>query len=116
VRRNGRRWSQRHTKPVNRLTHRDWVMLRLLFYILSTDTSSVTVKDILWSENFITSLFGQDTVLKAFDLIRKDQIAIGAYDNHESWAMRRLRQNMGGYKSDEPCLDLKDSWRLVSKG
>ena len=93
MRRNGKRWSEQF-KPVSKLTHRDWVMLRLLFYVLSTDVSSQSVKDILWSMNFIESLFGRETVLKAFDMIHKDQIAIGAYDNPDSWAMRRLGQSI----------------------
>ncbi len=93
MRRKGKQWSQQH-KSIARLTNRDWVMLRMLYYILSTDTSSVTVKDVLWSENFISALFSKETVLKAFDLIRKDQVAIGAYDNPESWAMRRLKRSI----------------------
>jgi hypothetical protein len=99
MRRDGRRWSEQY-KTVDNLTHRDWVLLRLLFYILSTDTSSGSVKDILWSMNYIESLYSKETVLKAFDLIRKDQIAIGAYDNPESWAMRRL-QNSINYQESE---------------
>ena len=91
--RNGRRWSQKH-KSVSRLTHRDWITLRLLFYILSTDVSSVTVKDILWSQDYLINQYGRDTVLKAFDLIRRDQMAIGAYDNPASKAMRDLQSNI----------------------
>ena len=91
--RNGRRWSQQH-KSVSRLTHRDWITLRLLFYILSTDVSSVTVKDILWSQDYLINQYGRDTVLKAFDLIRRDQMAIGAYDNPASKAMRDLQSNI----------------------
>lgn len=82
------------SKPVHRMNYRDWLMLRLLFYILSTDVSSATVKDIDLSIRFADLLFGRDNVLKAFDMIRKDQIATGAYDNRESWAMRRLRQSI----------------------
>lgn len=98
MRRNGIRWCI-HEKPVHRLSHREWVMLRMLYYIISTDTSSVTVKDVLWSKDFIVSLVGEKTVLKAFDMIRKDQIAIGAYDNPDSQAMRRLRQSINDYSS-----------------
>lgn len=97
--RHSNRWRSQE-KPVHRLTHREWVMLRMLYYIISTDPTSVTVKDILWSRHFLVSLVGEKTVLKAFDLIRKDQIAIGAYDNPDSRAMRRLRQSIGGWPPD----------------
>lgn len=89
-----------HDKPIDQLTHREWVMLRMLYYIISTDTTSVTVQDILWSKYFIASLVGEKTILKAFDLIRKDQIAVGAYDNPDSRAMRRLRQSINGWAPD----------------
>ena len=81
-------------KTIDKLTQQDWVTLRLLFYVLSTDTSSQSVKEIAWSMDFVKHLFGTDTVLKAFDMIRKDQVAIGAYDNPDSWAMKRLRQSI----------------------
>ncbi len=99
MRRSGIKWCV-HDKPVDRLTHREWVMLRMLYYIISTDTTSVTVKDVLWSKYFIAALVGEKTILKAFDLIRKDQIAEGAYDNPDSRAMRRLRQSINGWAPD----------------
>lgn len=99
MRRSGIRWSV-HDKPVDRLSHREWVMLRMLYYIISTDPTSVTVKDVLWSKYFIAGLVGEKTILKAFDLIRKDQIAVGAYDNPDSQAMRRLRQSINGWAPD----------------
>lgn len=89
-----------HDKPVDQISHREWVMLRMLYYIISTDTTSVTVQDILWSKYFIASLVGEKTIPKAFDLIRKDQIAVGAYDNPDSRAMRRLRQSINGWAPD----------------
>ena len=97
--RHSNRWRSQE-KPVHKLTHREWVMLRMLYYIISTDPTSVTVKDIFWIRHFIVCLVGEKTVLKAFDLIRKDQIAIGAYDNPDSRAMRRLRQSIDGWPPD----------------
>lgn len=111
--RNGRRWSQQH-KSVSRLTHRDWITLRLLFYILSTDVSSVTVKDILWSQDYLINQYGRDTLLKAFELIRKDQIAIGAYDNPASFAMRNLQSNLR--QINDPEITIEERVNMIMKG
>jgi hypothetical protein len=90
----------KYYKPVEKLNDKEWVMLRLMFYILSTDVSSVTDKEIDRSQRFVLDLFGIETTMKAFDMIRKDQIARGAYDSPSSWATRRLCQSINGAASD----------------
>ena len=80
-------------KPINELTKQDWIILRLLFYITSTDVSSATVKDVIKSSDYVRWYYGTDTVLAAFELIRKELMAGGEYDNPESLAMRTLKKN-----------------------
>jgi hypothetical protein len=90
----------KYYKHVEKLNDKEWVMLRLMFYILSTDVSSVTDKEIERSKDFVLDLFGIETTMNAFELIRKDQIARKAYDNPASWAMRHLRQSIQLTKGD----------------
>ena len=80
-------------KPLNKLTKQDWILLRLLFYITSTDASSATVKDVVKTMDYVRLYYGTDTVLGAFNLIRKELAAQGEYDNPESLAMRMLKKN-----------------------
>lgn len=81
------------SKPINKLTKQDWIILRLLFYITSTDVSSATVKDVSKTMNYVNWHYGTGTVLKAFDLIRRDLVAHGEYDNPASAAMRAIVKN-----------------------
>lgn len=74
------------------LNKKDWIILRLLFYITSTDVSSATVKDVIKTSDYARLFYGTGTVLDAFDLIRKEMMAKGEYDNPASAAMRTLKK------------------------
>lgn len=75
------------------LNEKDWIILRLLFYITSTDVSSATVKDIIRTSDYARLFYGTGTVLDAFDLIRREMMQQGEYDNPESAAMRKLKKS-----------------------
>ena len=75
---------------VEKLDKKDWIVLRLLHYILSTDTSSPTVDDISRSLRYMNIHHGPITVQKAMSMIYRDQIIKGEYDNPSSQAMRAL--------------------------
>ena len=74
------------------LDKKDWIILRLLHYVLSTDTSSPTVDDISRSTKYINTQHGSGTVQKAMSMIYQDQIVKGEYDNPASQAMRVLNK------------------------
>ena len=72
------------------LKKEDWIILRLLHYVLSTDTSSTTVDDISRSLNYMNIQHGPGTVKRAMSMVYQDQVAKGEYDNPASHAMRTL--------------------------
>lgn len=78
-------------KPMNKLTKQDWIVIRMLYYATATDPSSVTVKDVARTQEYAVSTYGLDTLLAAYELIRKEHASNHEYDNPASLSMRNLK-------------------------
>jgi hypothetical protein len=79
-------------KNLKDLDAKDWIILRLLYYILATDGSAVHFRDVTKTRRFIQANIHDKAVCDAYEMIRKEHIALGQYDNPECASVRELKK------------------------
>lgn len=72
----------------------DWIGMRLLSMIISTDLSSLTIRDIRRSMKYYSEKYSTEVVLQAFALINRERTEQGEWHNPESNLIRKLKNNM----------------------
>lgn len=94
-------------KPLDKLTKQDWIVIRMLYYATATDPSSVTVKDVYHTQEYAIDRYGLDTLLKAYNLIRREHARNHEYDNPASFSMRNLKTTWHKAAEWPECAELK---------
>ena len=79
---------------VSAITKSDWVGLRLLSLLLSTDPSNASIKDVVRSLDHYSFKYSTDVVLKAFALLTRERTEKDVWHNPESHLIRGLNRNM----------------------
>lgn len=83
---------------ITRLSDSDWVALRLLFLVMATDPSNVSIEDVQKSLDY----FGYKTMLFAFDLLVKEHRKTGMFEgNADSALLRKFRDSVELNKPQE---------------
>ena len=76
------------------ITKDDWVGLRLLSLMLSTDVSAINIKDVARSAKYYERKYSPETVIAALGLINKDRNGKNEWHNPESKLIRGLNRAM----------------------
>ena len=72
----------------------DWVGLRLLSLLLSTDVSNSNIKDVSRSMKYYTEKYSDRVIQQAFCLLTRDRALNWEWDDPESSLIRGLNRNM----------------------
>lgn len=72
----------------------DWIGLRLLSLIMSTDISSATIRDVRKSMKYYSEKYSTEVLLQAFGLINRERTQQGEWNNPENILIRKLKNNM----------------------
>ena len=75
---------------VTDITKSDWVGLRLLSLLLSTDVSNANIKDVTRSMNFYTDKYSHAVVQQAFCMLARDRFVLDEWDCPDSTTVRRM--------------------------
>lgn len=74
----------------NKITESDWIVMRLLHYILATDPSAVSVQDVQKTLTYLGRKYGYDGYYAEMEMIFQDQREKGEFDNPECAGLRTM--------------------------
>lgn len=76
---------------VTDITKSDWVGLRLLSVLLSTDVSNANIKDVARSMDYYADKYSHATVQQAFCMLTSDRFVLDEWDCPDSSTVRRMK-------------------------
>lgn len=77
-------------KKVKDLTAQEWIIIRLLNYIVSTDVSAPSALDVGNTRLWLIDRLGEQTMMDAFWMVYKENRLRGEYNNPSCMAIRKL--------------------------
>ena len=92
------------------ITKDDWVGLRLLSLMLSTDVSAVNIKDVKRSIDYYAYKYSQSVVAAAFAQLNRERAENGEWRSPESkalWERETMLKHVGedlGWKEENPTM------------
>lgn len=92
------------------ITKDDWVGLRLLSLMLSTDVSAINIKDVARSLKYYERKYSSSIVAAAFAVLAHERAENGEWRNPESKSLRQMELMLGEVGKDLCWQEDQNEW------
>lgn len=92
------------------ITKDDWVGLRLLSLMLSTDVSAINIKDVERSMDYYAYKYSQRVVAAAFAQLNRERAENGEWRNPENKSLRQMELMLGEVGKDLCWQEDQNEW------
>lgn len=92
------------------ITKDDWVGLRLLSLMLSTDVSAINIKDVARSRRYYEYKYSTGIVAAAFAKLNRERAEKGEWHNPESKSLRQMELMLGEVGKDLCWQEDQNEW------